>query len=178
MGNCCTKTTGTCLVCMYECNTKICRCSYAHKECARKLVDKKCNICNQKYKTRCLQSVPQMSNEERQTLMRWKKMRQVKLRCEYNEIKQWTRDIFPIIISFYKQFLLKPRNVNIAIETIMKEENKFVQYAMNRGFKRNEVNQFLEKLYNLKENYNYLPKKTQTMVKKQLINEEIILENF
>lgn len=173
MGNCCSyKTTGMCVVCMYECNTKICRCSFAHKECAQKLVNDTnhtCPICQQRFYTRFLQSVPQISKEERQTLIHWTKLRRIKLRCEYNDLKHWTRSIFPVINSFFGRYNMKPRNVMIAIETIMEDENTFVQHAMNCGLKRREVDEFLQKLYHLQENFTYLPLKTQVMVKHQLV---------
>tara|TARA_Y100000746_G_C15305745_1_gene367578 strand:+ start:365 stop:619 length:255 start_codon:yes stop_codon:yes gene_type:complete len=84
--------------------------------------------------------MPEIPSDEQDILAEWKKLRRIKIRCQHNEIKQWTRNCFPTIVLFFKRYGIQPKNVQIAIETLMREENEFAQYSMNIKMKKENLN--------------------------------------
>jgi hypothetical protein len=73
MGNTCCKKKedGVCIICMRECTTKSCKCSFMHKQCAElyiKNTGKYCSICGIKFGTFLLQNIPKLTMSEREHL--------------------------------------------------------------------------------------------------------------
>ena len=179
MGCCYSKPNGLCIVCMYECNTKVCKCSFMHQECADTYFSihssLSCQICRSRFKKNNLQALPKLSEEDAESLRQWQQSQQIRRRAERHALRQWSSSFFPNLSEFLNKYTYHTRNVRLALETIDHEENRevFIQYAMDRGMKRNEVECHMRKVAKLHRNYHFLPRKTRRMLTQRFLQTPI-----
>lgn len=153
MGNCCTsygKVSGNCAVCLYECNTRACKCQFMHKECCLKYMEKNgniCFICKSRYCTFLLEKEPMTSTGEQKVLQYYTDMSEQNKKIKINKLKKKAKYIVPMIVRFFHHYNLEPRNPIIALEsmyTVSDTRNKYKQYCMNKGKKAQNIRKDVE----------------------------------
>lgn len=176
MGLCCQKMctkhiddAGVCAVCLYDCTSKVCDCSYIHKECMKGYLKHNgttCGICAKAFRTINLQKAPLVSKKEEEFL---RKKTELHFRIEFYLLRNWANAIFPRIVGFFAYKGWTPCDLEISMQTICdgaENENSFIQYLMNKGMKRKVVDRHLDIMSDTLETYEILHKKNRSMLEK------------
>lgn len=146
MGQCCSssKVDGVCIICLKQCRTKACNCSFMHKECAVEYVSfkKVCPICNVAYALSYLEKKPNECPQEESELLLIRKKQLIHERREKHFYNMWGKRFFPFLIVFYKTHRLFPKSLIIALQCILEDTSNrvsFTQFLLNRSWKQDEI---------------------------------------
>lgn len=175
---CCLKRyeTGQCSVCLKNCSTKSCNCTFLHKECSRKIVKNfgpKCSICKKYYSIWFLQSEPEDTEEDKTLIKKTKIQRTNFERIEKNTIKYNLEKYSYSILSAYPfLYLEEDVDIQILLNDIAMSENikkSIYQQILNNGYKDYDANNFIVFLIGINNKYSVMSKKIKKYIKHVLV---------
>jgi len=143
-----------------------------HKQCAElyiKNTGKYCSICGGKFRTFLLQNIPKLTMSEREHLKIQKTKHEDFIQHEKRCINSWSNYFFPKIVGFYHKNGIRPRDVQLCLINITEDSvnnNSFIQYNMDKGMKREDVDICLLKIKDITNSYEYMDRR----IKKVLTN--------
>ena len=160
---------GCCVVCLKQCRSKGCRCSYFHKQCMHQMLKNgllKCVICDKKFSSWWLDAEPKLEEKE---LMIIRKSERIKFEKDRNKkmlLTAYFTFVAPILIKMYP-YVFDSRNIYemILIEDVCEDErmaNSFYQRCMDNGLgsvEASKAKDFLLRVHNEYDTYSYNIKK-------------------
>ena len=165
MGLNCTKycgEPGVCIWCLEECHTKVCKCSYAHRECSRSLFKHsgRCSICYTRFiHSWSLQPLPKTTIHEEQIELMLQAHQQSVLRKKRYAYRCWANTFFPVFMSYLKRHNARPRKMIIAFETLTEDlfnKRSFEQFMMDRCWKQVEIDDHMKIMHLIVETYDVM----------------------
>lgn len=154
---------GVCSICLEECTTKICKCTFMHHECASQYFKcesaQSCGICSTRIKRWGLQNAPTISTSEKKALQEARRLHRASAFRQKHELKSWSNIMFPKIIRFLGTYQVHVSSLDQALRQICEDEHNelsFIQYTMNKGMKRTKIDKHIERLKYVYLNFDFL----------------------
>lgn len=174
MGSCfskCKRQKGKCMVCIYDCTSKVCKCSFMHKSCMKRYLKHNsnvCQICNTTFRTYNLDPAPTISKGEKEVLKALGEIHFRNIYKQHKDLQRWSNGMFPHITRFFQKYGLESKNVRISLENICDDDmnkSRFTQYLMDKGMKQEEIDEQLEIMSDVIDTYDVLHTHTKRMLK-------------
>lgn len=137
---------GSCVICLKDCRTKACACSFFHKECMRKMIDHdkhRCMICNKTFNTCFLEKEPNMDEAESETIRKYEKIKLLKDKQRKERLTAYFTFTAPILLNMYP-YVFYSRKIyeEILIDDVCEDDammDIFEATCMSHGLSKDEA---------------------------------------
>ena len=149
-----------CAVCRYPCSSRVCSCSYMHRECADAFLRhySQCPVCTKSLRwSWLLQQMPCETEEDRLCQAKQNSIRHRDIRKMRRHIRTWRVVLWPAIMAVFKY--RRPRNAHATLIAfaLSEYEAALKQRLFDAGCRQTEVDSYLREIHHIASNFDTLP---------------------
>ena len=161
---------GACAICQHDCQSRACRCTYMHTECAAAYVREfgdVCSLCDTVLRSTALERRPDTSTAECEVIKQQHALSTQEAHRLACECTQWGQCAWPCLLDIFDDI----RSARIALLWGAADAdvgNSFIQAALSRGFTEGCAREALVRLCHYDEYWGVLPRKVRGVLKRTL----------